>query len=76
MNLLATSGSKEETPMKLPGDFYRPLAIGAPAPVHQLPVVPERMRICCKVCRGLAAWNIRTASAALCETQWASEVLN
>jgi malyl-CoA/(S)-citramalyl-CoA lyase len=29
--------------MKLPADFYRPLAIGAPAPVHQLPVAPERM---------------------------------
>ena len=29
--------------MKLPADFYRPLAIGAPPPVHQLPVKPERM---------------------------------
>jgi malyl-CoA/(S)-citramalyl-CoA lyase len=29
--------------MKLPADFYRPLAIGAPAPVNQLPVAPERM---------------------------------
>jgi len=29
--------------MKLPADFYRPLAIGAPAPIRQLPVVPERM---------------------------------
>jgi malyl-CoA/(S)-citramalyl-CoA lyase len=29
--------------MKLPADFYRPLAIGAPAPIRQLPVSPERM---------------------------------
>ncbi|CAH2604579.1 Malyl-CoA/beta-methylmalyl-CoA/citramalyl-CoA lyase [Rhodovastum atsumiense] len=29
--------------MKLPGDFYRPLAIGAPTPLRELPVVPERM---------------------------------
>jgi malyl-CoA/(S)-citramalyl-CoA lyase len=29
--------------MKLPADFYRPLAIGAPEPIRQLPVVPERM---------------------------------
>ena len=28
--------------MKLPADFYRPLAIGAPEPIRQLPVVPER----------------------------------
>jgi malyl-CoA/(S)-citramalyl-CoA lyase len=44
--------------MKLPINFYKPLAIGAPAPVHELPVVPERMihffpphiaKICAKV---------------------------
>jgi len=29
--------------MKLAYDFYRPLAIGAPEPIRQLPVVPERM---------------------------------
>jgi malyl-CoA/(S)-citramalyl-CoA lyase len=29
--------------MKLPINFYKPLAIGAPAPVRELPVVPERM---------------------------------
>lgn len=29
--------------MKLPADFYRPLAIGAPTPIRQLPVSPERM---------------------------------
>jgi malyl-CoA/(S)-citramalyl-CoA lyase len=44
--------------MKLPINFYKPLAIGAPAPVRELPVVPERMihffpphiaKICAKV---------------------------
>jgi malyl-CoA/(S)-citramalyl-CoA lyase len=29
--------------MKLPTNFYKPLAIGAPKPVRELPVVPERM---------------------------------
>lgn len=29
--------------MKLPFDFYRPLAIGAPLPIRDLPVMPERM---------------------------------
>ncbi len=29
--------------MKLPRDFYKPLAIGAPAPLRDLPVAPERM---------------------------------
>ncbi len=29
--------------MKLPRDFYKPLAIGAPAPPHELPVRLERM---------------------------------
>lgn len=29
--------------MKSPADFYKPLAIGAPAPVHELPVKAERM---------------------------------
>jgi malyl-CoA/(S)-citramalyl-CoA lyase len=29
--------------MKLPADFYRPLAIGAPAPFRELPIAPERM---------------------------------
>jgi malyl-CoA/(S)-citramalyl-CoA lyase len=29
--------------MKLPSQFYKPLAIGAPAPVRELPVRPERM---------------------------------
>ena len=29
--------------MKLPADFYRPLAIGAPDPIRQLPVRLERM---------------------------------
>jgi len=29
--------------MKLPADFYKPLAIGAPAPLRELPVRPERM---------------------------------
>ena len=29
--------------MKLPGDFYRPLAIGAPDPIRQLPIRLERM---------------------------------
>ena len=29
--------------MKLPANFYKPLAIGAPAPLRALPVRPERM---------------------------------
>jgi malyl-CoA/(S)-citramalyl-CoA lyase len=29
--------------MKLPNHFYKPLAIGAPAPLRELPVRPERM---------------------------------
>ena len=29
--------------MKLPAHFYKPLAIGAPAPLRELPVRPERM---------------------------------
>lgn len=29
--------------MKLPANFYKPLAIGAPAPPRELPVRPERM---------------------------------
>jgi len=29
--------------MKLPANFYKPLAIGAPTPVRELPVRPERM---------------------------------
>ncbi len=29
--------------MKLPAQFYKPLAIGAPQPVRELPVRPERM---------------------------------
>ncbi len=29
--------------MKLPRDFYKPLAVGAPMPVRELPVRPERM---------------------------------
>jgi malyl-CoA/(S)-citramalyl-CoA lyase len=29
--------------MKLPNNFYKPLAIGAPAPMHELPVRPERV---------------------------------
>ena len=29
--------------MKLPNQFYRPLAIGAPAPLRELPVKVERM---------------------------------
>jgi malyl-CoA/(S)-citramalyl-CoA lyase len=29
--------------MKLPANFYKPLAIGAPAPLRELPVRPERM---------------------------------
>jgi malyl-CoA/(S)-citramalyl-CoA lyase len=29
--------------MKLPRDFYKPLAAGAPTPVRELPVRPERM---------------------------------
>jgi len=29
--------------MKLPTNFYKPLAIGAPTPMRELPVVPERM---------------------------------
>ena len=29
--------------MKLPNNFYKPLAIGAPAPLRELPVRPERM---------------------------------
>jgi malyl-CoA/(S)-citramalyl-CoA lyase len=29
--------------MKLPAHFYKPLALGAPAPLHELPVRPERM---------------------------------
>jgi malyl-CoA/(S)-citramalyl-CoA lyase len=29
--------------MKLPSQFYKPLAIGAPMPVRELPVRPERM---------------------------------
>jgi len=33
----------DETEMKLPNQFYRPLAIGAPAPLRELPVKVERM---------------------------------
>ena len=29
--------------MKLPNNFYKPLAIGAPAPFRELPVRPERV---------------------------------
>ena len=29
--------------MKLPLHFYKPLAIGAPQPLRELPVRPERM---------------------------------
>ncbi|MEQ1888623.1 MAG: CoA ester lyase [Alphaproteobacteria bacterium] len=29
--------------MKLPADFYRPLAVGAPVPLRSLPVKPERV---------------------------------
>ena len=29
--------------MKLPSQFYKPLAAGAPMPVRELPVRPERM---------------------------------
>jgi malyl-CoA/(S)-citramalyl-CoA lyase len=29
--------------LKLPHNFYKPLAIGAPAPFHELPVRPERV---------------------------------
>ena len=29
--------------MKLPRNFFRPLAIGAPAPLRELPVKLERM---------------------------------
>ena len=29
--------------MKLPANFYRPRAIGAPTPLRELPVRPERM---------------------------------
>ena len=29
--------------MKLPANFYRPLAIGAPLPLRELPVRPGRM---------------------------------
>ena len=29
--------------MKLPHNFYKPLAIGAPAPLRELPVRPERV---------------------------------
>ena len=29
--------------MKLPNNFYKPLAIGAPAPLRELPVRPERV---------------------------------
>ena len=29
--------------MKLPAHFYKPLAIGAPTPLRELPVRPERM---------------------------------
>jgi malyl-CoA/(S)-citramalyl-CoA lyase len=32
-----------ETTMKLPNQFYRPLAIGAPTPLRELPVKVERM---------------------------------
>ena len=30
-------------PVKLPRNFYKPLAVGAPAPLRELPVRPERM---------------------------------
>src|SRR5215470_7978541 len=33
----------DEVTMKLPANFYKPLAIGAPAPLRELPVRPERM---------------------------------
>jgi len=29
--------------MKLPGNFFKPLAVGAPAPLRELPVGLERM---------------------------------
>jgi malyl-CoA/(S)-citramalyl-CoA lyase len=29
--------------MKVPANFYKPLALGAPAPLHELPIRPERM---------------------------------
>ena len=29
--------------MKLPNNFYKPLAIGAPTPFRELPVRPERV---------------------------------
>ena len=29
--------------MRSPRDFFKPLAIGAPAPVHEIPVKPSRM---------------------------------
>ncbi len=32
-----------ETVLKLPNNFYKPLAIGAPAPFRELPVRPERV---------------------------------
>ena len=32
-----------EIPLKLPNNFYKPLAIGAPAPFRELPVRPERV---------------------------------
>src|SRR5262249_15888455 len=39
-----TSGRKDrESKMKLPRQFFKPLAIGAPAPLRELPVRLERM---------------------------------
>src|SRR5882672_4460981 len=37
------AGSLERTLMKAPRQFYQPLAIGAPAPLRELPVKLERM---------------------------------
>src|SRR5882672_9591976 len=37
------AGSLERTLMKAPRQFYQPLAIGAPAPLRELPVRLERM---------------------------------
>src|SRR5262249_60154118 len=37
------AGSRGRALMTLPANFYKPLAIGAPAPLRELPVRPERM---------------------------------
>jgi malyl-CoA/(S)-citramalyl-CoA lyase len=41
--LARTNRSTESTSMKLPRQFFKPLAIGAPAPLRDLPVRLERM---------------------------------